>query len=74
MCDPPVRPGHGYHVNTECVFYCDGQAMGVIWCNDLARWKPQRPEEFSCDVEKSFSTFSNDSTFYRLLLQQLTKL
>merc|ERR1712133_227132 len=23
--------------------------MGVIWCNELARWKPQRPEDFSCD-------------------------
>merc|ERR1712126_560833 len=49
VCDPPVTPGHGYHINTECVFYCDGQAMGVIWCNELARWKPQRPEDFSCD-------------------------
>ena len=53
--------GHAYHVGTECMFWCDGEALGVIWCNQLGRWKPQKPEEFSCSTSTQATTL-NTST------------
>merc|ERR1712136_681861 len=60
ICDPPVQPGHGYHIGTQCIFYCDNIAVGIAMCNDLGRWKPDdpndRPDLFTCHHQSSIGT------------------
>ena len=49
-CDPPHYPGQAFHVDTACVFICDGQAVGVTYCNQFGSWVPDDPDYFTCGV------------------------
>jgi len=64
-CDPDVKPGHGYHVGTVCVFYCHNLTIAVAICNENGLWVPDdpndRPEVFSCKEPSTSTTTS--STF-----------
>merc|ERR550539_615061 len=61
-CDPPHYPGQAIHVNTACVFLCEGQAVAVAYCNQFGSWMPESPEHFTCGEAPTTTTLETTRT------------